>query len=205
MPQDVLGIPVKRARNEQFPPIGADGDGCYGQRHERSILNRGANRAGAVLRRAGFHDLPRLGARRFARVETVGFDYGQRHAIELDCRATSRDGLAACGPTGQTSSATTTRWTFRRSAKISETALTRDGAIEMGGDGLPNTFVPGRNLVFLTFAAALAYRRGISPYRRRHVRDGLFRLSRLPRRDDQGAAERRSTSAWRGHSSCTRR
>ena len=53
-------------------------------------------------------------------------------------------------------------------AEISDTALTRDVAIEMGEDGLPNTFVPGRNLVFLTFAAALAYRRGI-----RHIVGGM--------------------------------
>ena len=73
---------------------------------------------------------------------------------------------------------------------IRETALTPDIAIEMQANGLPNTFVPGRNLVFLTFAGALAYRRGAEAYRRRHVRDRLFRLSRLPRRHHEGHAAR---------------
>jgi 7-cyano-7-deazaguanine synthase len=98
---------------------------------------------------------------RFDQVETVGFDYGQRHRIELDRRPGIRDWL---------------RKQFKWSARlgedhtldlgtfgaISDTALTRDVEIELGANGLPTTFVPGRNLVFLTFAAALAYRRGIT-------------------------------------------
>jgi 7-cyano-7-deazaguanine synthase len=97
---------------------------------------------------------------RHARVETVGFDYGQRHAIELSVRGPIRDGLAKLRPA----------WAERLDddhvvkldalAAISDTALTRDMAIEMGGNGLPTTFVPGRNLIFLAFAGALAYRRG---------------------------------------------
>ena len=97
---------------------------------------------------------------RYSRVETVGFDYGQRHAIELAVRRPIRDGIAALRPD----------WAVRLGddhvvkldalAAISDTALTRDMAIEMGGNGLPTTFVPGRNLIFLTFAGALAYRRG---------------------------------------------
>ena len=99
---------------------------------------------------------------RFARIETIGFDYGQRHAIELDCRARLLDGLAQLRPewAGKLGDGHTLE--IPTLSAISETALTRDVAIEMGADGLPNTFVPGRNLVFLTFAAALAYRRGIS-------------------------------------------
>ena len=99
---------------------------------------------------------------RFARVETVGFDYGQRHAVELEVRATIRDRLSAMRP----------HWAQRLGedhivkidalAAMSETALTRETAIELGANGLPTTFVPARNLIFFCFAGALAYRRGIS-------------------------------------------
>jgi 7-cyano-7-deazaguanine synthase len=99
---------------------------------------------------------------RFARVETIGFAYGQRHAVELDCRARLRDGLKALRPDWAEKLGDSHTLDIPTLAAISETALTRDVAIEMGADGLPNTFVPGRNLVFLTFAAALAYRRGIN-------------------------------------------
>jgi len=96
---------------------------------------------------------------RFARVETVGFAYGQRHAVELECRGPVREALAG-------------RWGARLGpdvvidlapsfAALGQTALTSDAAIAMGEEGLPNTFVPGRNLLFLTYAAALAYRRGL--------------------------------------------
>ena len=105
---------------------------------------------------------------RFGTVETVGFDYGQRHRVELERRPVLRDALA--GLKGD--------WAARLGADhlidlsvlgaLSETALTRNVAIEMEDDGLPNTFVPGRNIVFLTFAAALAYRRGL-----RHIVGGM--------------------------------
>jgi 7-cyano-7-deazaguanine synthase len=98
---------------------------------------------------------------RFGRVETVGFAYGQRHAVELAQRPVVRDALAAGFP----------RWTPRLGedhllelptlGRISDTALTREARFEMTAAGLPNTFVPGRNLLFFTYAAALAYRRGI--------------------------------------------
>src|SRR5882724_2330487 len=97
---------------------------------------------------------------RFARVETVGFDYGQRHRAELDVRPRVRERMAALRP----------GWAERLGddhvvglaalAAMSETALTRDVAIEIADNGLPTTFVPGRNLVFFAFAGALAYRRG---------------------------------------------
>ncbi|AXK80335.1 7-cyano-7-deazaguanine synthase QueC [Pseudolabrys taiwanensis] len=97
---------------------------------------------------------------RFSRVETVGFDYGQRHAIELSVRNSLREKMAALDPA----------WAMRLGedhlvkidalAAISETALTRDTAIEIADNGLPTTFVPGRNLLFLGFAGAIAYRRG---------------------------------------------
>jgi len=97
---------------------------------------------------------------RFAEVETIGFDYGQRHAVELICRDAIRAGMAT------PSAALTGRLGDDHMLKlealgaISDTAMTRDIAIVASENGLPNTFVPGRNLLFVTFAAALAYRRG---------------------------------------------
>jgi 7-cyano-7-deazaguanine synthase len=99
---------------------------------------------------------------RHARVETIGFDYGQRHAIELTCRERLLDGLTALRADWAERLGESHTLKISTLAEISDTALTRDVAIAMGEDGLPNTFVPGRNLVFLTFAAALAYRRGIT-------------------------------------------
>jgi 7-cyano-7-deazaguanine synthase len=98
---------------------------------------------------------------RFARVETVGFDYGQRHIVELDCRERVRRGLADLGALWAARLGDDHTLRLDALAQVSDTALTRDVAIEMGDSGLPNTFVPGRNLVFFTFAAALAYRRGL--------------------------------------------
>lgn len=99
---------------------------------------------------------------RYARVETIGFDYGQRHAIELDCREKLLDGFRAIKPEWASKLGDGHTLSIPTLSAISDTALTRDVAIAMGADGLPNTFVPGRNLIFLTFAAALAYRRGIA-------------------------------------------
>jgi 7-cyano-7-deazaguanine synthase len=99
---------------------------------------------------------------RFPRVETLGFDYGQRHRVELDCRATLRAGMAAPGLSEDH------LLDLGVLGQLSETALTREAEIALRADGLPNTFVPGRNLIFLTFAAALAYRRGL-----RHVVAGM--------------------------------
>ena len=97
---------------------------------------------------------------RFASVETIGFRYGQRHAIELDCREPLRKGLSAVNQD----------WGCRLGldhvidlgvlGSLSESALTKEIAITMTGEGLPTTFVPGRNLVFLNFAAIVAYCRG---------------------------------------------
>jgi 7-cyano-7-deazaguanine synthase len=98
---------------------------------------------------------------RFSRVETVGFDYGQRHAVELSVRPRIRERLGALQPRWQERLGDDHRIDLRALGQISDTALTRDAEIEMTAGGLPSTFVPGRNLVFLTFAAALAYRRGI--------------------------------------------
>ena len=98
---------------------------------------------------------------RFDQVETLGFEYGQRHRIELDCRGRLRQGLVALNPTWSGKLGEDHTVNLAALGEISATALTRDIAIEMADGGLPNTFVPGRNLVFLTFAAALAYRRGL--------------------------------------------
>src|SRR3954463_1185008 len=98
---------------------------------------------------------------RFARVEMLGFDYGQRHAVELDSRDKILAGLRLLNANWAGKLGDSHTLAIPTLSDISETALTRDVAIEMNADGLPNTFVPGRNLVFLTFAAALAYRRGI--------------------------------------------
>ncbi|MFN0041768.1 MAG: 7-cyano-7-deazaguanine synthase QueC [Alphaproteobacteria bacterium] len=101
---------------------------------------------------------------RYDRVETLAFDYRQRHRVELDCQRTVRQALRAHG-------ASWGDWADRLGedhlvdlsnlAAISDTALTRESAIRMTDAGLPSTFVPGRNLLFFVYAAAIAYRRGI--------------------------------------------
>jgi 7-cyano-7-deazaguanine synthase len=97
---------------------------------------------------------------RFSRVETIGFDYGQRHAVELAVRGPIRDRIAKLRSEWASRLADDHVIKLDALAAISDTALTRDMAIEIGGNGLPTTFVPGRNLIFFTFAGALAYRRG---------------------------------------------
>jgi 7-cyano-7-deazaguanine synthase len=97
---------------------------------------------------------------RFAQVETVSFDYGQRHRIELDCRLTVLRELHVAFP----------QWAARLGGdhlldlsllkSLGDSALTSERAIELQANGLPNTFVPGRNLMFFAAAAALAQRRG---------------------------------------------
>jgi 7-cyano-7-deazaguanine synthase len=97
---------------------------------------------------------------RFARVETIGFDYAQRHRAELTVRPRVRDGMAALRPEWRERLGDDHMVSLDALAAMSDTALTRDVAIEIADNGLPTTFVPGRNLVFFTFAGALAYRRG---------------------------------------------
>ena len=102
------------------------------------------------------------GLERYARVETVAFDYRQRHRVELDCRLVVLRELRA----------QFAQWTARMGedhlidasvlAQLGASALTTERAIELQADGLPNTFVPGRNLLFLALAASLACRRGAS-------------------------------------------
>jgi 7-cyano-7-deazaguanine synthase len=99
---------------------------------------------------------------RYERVETLGFDYGQRHRIELDQRGFLRDALAGLKPDWGKRLGPDRVLDLAALGAVSDTALTRAKSIEMGAKNLPNTFVPGRNLIFLTFAAALAYRRGLT-------------------------------------------
>ena len=105
---------------------------------------------------------------RFARVETVGFDYGQRHAVELTLRPRLRSALAALNSDWQARLGDDHTIKLDALAAISDSALTRDTTIEIAASGLPTTFVPGRNLIFFCFAGALAYRRGA-----RHIVAGM--------------------------------
>lgn len=104
----------------------------------------------------------------FPRVETVGFDYGQRHRIELDVRQTFRDGLARQQPGLAARLGPDHLLDLSILGGISDTALTSDAEIRFREDGLPTSFVPGRNLLFFTFAAAIAARRGL-----RHLVGGM--------------------------------
>jgi 7-cyano-7-deazaguanine synthase len=99
---------------------------------------------------------------RFGHVETVGFDYGQRHASELDARPRVRSALAAAFPAWAARLGPDHLLPLDTLKAIGGSALTDATAITMGAHGLPNTFVPGRNVMFLTAAAALGYRRGIA-------------------------------------------
>ena len=102
-----------------------------------------------------------LALSKYERVETVAFDYRQRHSVELEARLNVLAQIKLQFP----------HWTHKLGedhlldlavlGQVSETSLTRDMAFQMEEGGLPNTFVPGRNLLFLTLAAALAYRRGL--------------------------------------------
>ena len=97
---------------------------------------------------------------RFSRVETIGFDYGQRHAIELSVRTRLREKMSALNSGWAARLGDDHMIKLDALAAISDTALTRQTTIEIADSGLPTTFVPGRNLVFFCFAGALAYRRG---------------------------------------------
>ena len=98
---------------------------------------------------------------RFERVETVGFDYGQRHAVEMQARLDMREGMTRVLPRFADRLGPDHVVDLTGYGKIAESALTSERAIELDARGLPTTFVPGRNLVFLTVAAALADRRGL--------------------------------------------
>ncbi len=99
---------------------------------------------------------------RFEHVETIGFDYGQRHHVELAQRAPIRTAIAGSFPHWASRLADDHLISLAALGTISQTAMTSEIEIAANEKGLPNTFVPGRNLMFLTFAAAMAYRRGIT-------------------------------------------
>jgi 7-cyano-7-deazaguanine synthase len=98
---------------------------------------------------------------RHERVETVGFDYRQRHRVELECRGRVIEGLRGRFPAWAAKLGEDRVLDLGVLGEVSDTALTRERAIDFEASGLPSTFVPGRNLVFLTFAGAVAYRRGL--------------------------------------------
>lgn len=141
---------------------------------------------------------------RFDRVFTVGFDYGQRHHVEMECR---RNVLNAV----RSDASLPASWAARLGEdtllslglfnQIGETAMTSDMEIAFNEQGIPNTFVPGRNLVFLTAAAALAWRKGI-----RHLVMGVCETD-FPAIPTAATTPSRpcrspSTSAWTPVSSC---
>jgi 7-cyano-7-deazaguanine synthase len=105
---------------------------------------------------------------RFNTVETVGFDYGQRHRVELECRDDFRANVVDLNPAWAGRLGPDHMLDLSVLGQVSETALTRDAEIALRADGLPNTFVPGRNLLFFTLAAALASRREL-----RHLVGGM--------------------------------
>jgi 7-cyano-7-deazaguanine synthase len=98
---------------------------------------------------------------RYGRVETVGFDYGQRHAVEMQARAEVRARMAERFPEWAAPLGEDHVLEMRGFGAVAQSALTAERAIEMTDKGLPSTFVPGRNLAFFVYAAALADRRGL--------------------------------------------
>lgn len=97
----------------------------------------------------------------YSRVETIGFDYGQRHAVELTVRPGILQQMRQLCPVWDQRLGQDHLLDLGLLGQISDTALTQDVAITMQTNGLPNTFVPGRNLLFMMVAATLAYRRGL--------------------------------------------
>lgn len=98
---------------------------------------------------------------RYERVETIGFAYGQRHAVEMEVREPVRRGLAALSAEWARKLGPDRVVSLDVLGQVSLSALTADLPMGTRPDGLPSTFVPGRNLVFLTFAAIVACQRGL--------------------------------------------
>jgi 7-cyano-7-deazaguanine synthase len=123
-----------------------------------------SNAKGALVLFSGGQDSTTCAAwalDRYQRVETIGFDYGQRHAIELEVRPAVLQSLRRMSPEWDARLGEDHMIDLGLLGKISDTSLTRDVEITMQANGLPNSFVPGRNLLFMMVAATLAYRRGL--------------------------------------------
>jgi 7-cyano-7-deazaguanine synthase len=123
-----------------------------------------SNAKGALVLFSGGQDSTTCAAwalARYERVETIGFDYGQRHAVELAVRPAVLQALRAMSPEWNARLGEDHLLDLGLLGRISDTSLTKDVAIAMQENGLPNTFVPGRNLLFMMVAATLAYRRGL--------------------------------------------
>ena len=97
----------------------------------------------------------------FAHVETIGFDYGQRHHVELQARHAVLEAMRSQFPQWSSKLGDDHMLDLSVLGHISDTALTSETEIQMTAAGLPNTFVPGRNLLFFQLAAAVGYRRGL--------------------------------------------
>jgi 7-cyano-7-deazaguanine synthase len=124
-----------------------------------------ANASGALVLFSGGQDSTvclAYALERYECVETVGFDYGQRHGVELECRKRVRSEIARRFPAWGERLGPDHMIDIASFGAIGDTALTSDAEIEMLASGLPSTFVPGRNLVFFVYAAALGYRRGLT-------------------------------------------
>ena len=123
-----------------------------------------SNAKGALVLFSGGQDSTTCAAwalDRYQRVETIGFDYGQRHAIELEVRPAVLQSLRRMSPEWNARLGEDHMIDLGLLGKISDTSLTRDVEITMQANGLPNSFVPGRNLLFMMVAATLGYRRGL--------------------------------------------
>nr|WP_217345995.1 7-cyano-7-deazaguanine synthase QueC [Noviherbaspirillum sp. L7-7A]MBV0880353.1 7-cyano-7-deazaguanine synthase QueC [Noviherbaspirillum sp. L7-7A] len=123
-----------------------------------------SNAKGALVLFSGGQDSTTCAAwalARYERVETIGFDYGQRHAVELAVRPAVLQALRTMSPEWNACLGEDHMLDLGLLGRISDTSLTKDVAIAMQENGLPNTFVPGRNLLFMMVAATLAYRRGL--------------------------------------------
>lgn len=99
---------------------------------------------------------------RYSYVETIGFSYGQRHLVELECRANVIEQMRVLFPQWSAKLGSDHLLDLSLLGQVSDSGLTQERAIELQANGLPNTFVPGRNLLFFTFAATIAYRCGLT-------------------------------------------